>query len=129
MLLLAEPEPSSIVASLEEAIAKVPYMSPWEIHENVRRFYSWDWVAERTERVYDRVVEAPSIALCDRLLEYSCVGNVYGLICLMLCALDWLLLQFLNRILPASRVDIAPDFPVEAYAQNRDKLAALEKDL
>lgn len=126
MLLLAEPEPSSIVHALEEAIAKVPYMSPWEIHENVRRFYSWDWVAERTERVYDRVNDIPSIPLCERLLEYSCVGRVYGLICMMLCAMDWLILQFLERVLPASRIDIAPDFPVEAYAKHRDKLAPLE---
>ncbi len=125
MLYLAEPEPSSIVSALEEAIARVSYVSPWELHDNVRRFYSWDWVAERTERVYDRVIELPALSAAERLLSYSSVGKVYGLICMMLCALDYLLRLILEIWHPASQMDIALDFPVESFAKNKDKL---EKD-
>lgn len=129
MLVLAEPDPSSIIIALEEAIAKAPYMSPWEIHDNVRRFYSWDWVAERTERVYDRVLHIEPPALCEKLVEFTTVGRVYGCICMMLCALDWLFLQFLEWWMPASSIDVAPDFPVAAYHRYRDKLAVADKDI
>lgn len=129
MLILAEPEPSSIVEALEEAIAKVPYTSPWETHENVRKYYSWDWVAERTEKVYDRVEMLPAVPLCERLVEYTSVGRAYGIICMVMCALDWLLHRLLCLWMPASRIDVAPDFPVELFQKNRDKLVSLEKEL
>lgn len=129
MLLLAEPEPSSILDAVEEALVKIATISPWELHDNVRRFYSWDWVAQRTERVYDRMMEMPARTFVDRLLHYSSVGKVYGVICMCLAALDWLLLQLLELWLPASSIDAAIDFPVEEYAKNRDKLALMESEI
>ena len=61
LLLLAEPEPNSICKALDAAIARVPTTSPWDIHDNVRRMYAWPWVAERTERVYDRICEEQAV--------------------------------------------------------------------
>lgn len=128
MLLLAEPEAQSIIDAVEEAIMKVPYISPWELHENVRRFYSWDWVAERTERVYDRVQTHPTIPIAERIVRYATVGYVYGVLVACFAAFDWLLMLFLEWWVPRSAIDIAPDFPTDLYARNRDKLAALEQE-
>ncbi|ESL05296.1 N-acetylglucosaminyl-phosphatidylinositol biosynthetic protein [Trypanosoma rangeli SC58] len=127
MLLLAEPDPASITAALEEAIVRVPYLSPWEIHESVRRFYSWDWVAERTERVYDRIVSTTTPSMYERLMKYASVGLLYGIICWLLCAIDWILCRFLDYWCPEDMIDVAPDFPLELYSRNREKLNALEK--
>lgn len=121
MLLLAEPDPVSIVSALEEAIAKVPYLSPWELHDNCRRYYSWDWVAERTERVYDRISTARSLSLYERLMSYASVGPLFGFVCWMLCIMDWLLLTALEYWIPADGIDIAPDFPMELYLRNKEK--------
>jgi phosphatidylinositol glycan class A protein len=129
MLFLAEPEPNSIIAALEEAIMKAPFVSPWEFHENVRRFYSWDWVAERTERVYDRIAQNEPVSISERLIQYSTVGKVYGVVCMMLCALDWLLHMLLCLWMPEHSIDVAVDFPVEGYTKNRDKLIALEREM
>lgn len=105
MVALAEPEPASILGALEEALAKVPFIAPWEFHENVRRFYSWDWVAERTEKVYERVVTLPRPSMHTRLLEFSAVGKIYGIVCMALAALDWLFLQVLEFLVPPSDID------------------------
>ena len=129
MLLLAEPEPSSIINAMEEAINKVGVVAPWEFHDQVRRFYSWDWVAQRTERVYDRVCKLPNLTICERLLCFASVGRVYGIACMCLAALDWLFLKFLEWWLPESAIDKAPRFPVEMYNRHRDKLSALEREL
>jgi phosphatidylinositol glycan class A protein len=120
MLLLAQPEPNSIIAAVEEAIRRVPRVSPWEMHDNVRRYYSWDWVAERTERVFDRVSGMPSLSVVERLVRYAAVGRVYGFICVCICVVDWLLLQLIEWWRPAKNVEVAVDFPVRAYAAHRD---------
>ncbi|CCW66253.1 unnamed protein product [Phytomonas sp. Hart1] len=122
MLLLAEPDPLSIVAALEEAIHKVPYLSPWELHENCRRFYSWDWVAARTERVYDRIINMPTLSTYERCMSYVSLGRVFGIICWMLYAVDWLMSVLLEYFIPVEGIDIAPDFPMELYLRNKDKL-------
>lgn len=124
MLLLADPDPNSIVQVLEEAIARVPYLSPWGLHDNCRRYYSWDWVAERTERVYDRIMTVRTLSLYERLMTYASVGPLFGLVCWMLCAMDWLVLMWLEYSIPRSRIDIAPDFPMGLYLKNKEKLNA-----
>lgn len=127
MLLLAEPDPASLLAALETAITRVPYLSPWELHESCRRFYSWDWVAERTERVYDRIMHTPTSSLYERLMNYASVGPLFGIVCWMLCITDWLVLALLKYWYPASLIDIAPDFPMELYAKHRDALNKKEE--
>ena len=110
MLLLADPEPQSIITAVEEAIRRVPRVSPWEMHDKVCRYYSWDWVAERTERVYDRVSMMPSMSLVERLVRYAAVGRIYGVICVCICALDWLFLQVLQWWRPEKDIEVAVDF-------------------
>lgn len=55
MLLLTDVRPEDIVKNLSLAIEKVGVMEsdfPFRMHERVAKMYSWQDVAERTERVY-----------------------------------------------------------------------------
>jgi phosphatidylinositol glycan class A protein len=117
MLLLAEPDPVSIVERLEEAIRLAPHVRPWDFHDSVRRFYSWDAVAERTERVYDRLMCRPVLPPAARIRRYFSVGAVFGLVCLLLATLDWLLLLMLEWLRPAADIEVAPTFPVQRFQQ------------
>ncbi len=117
MLLLAEPDPASIVARVEEAIKRVPGIQPWDFHESVKGFYSWDVVAARTERVYDRIMARPCLPPPRRLHRYYSVAPVYGVLCLLMATLDWLILMFLEWARPAAEIEVAPDFPYERYRQ------------
>jgi len=109
MLLLAEPEASSLVTAVERAISLVGGVLPWEFHNAVTSFYSWDSVAERTERVYDRITSSsnPPLTLHERLRRYRAVGPIYGLICMAIGAFDWLVWGFLCWLQPESEIDIA----------------------
>lgn len=122
MLLLADPDPTSIITALEEAINRVPHLSPWTLHDNCRHFYRWDWVAERTERVYDRIIEMKPLSLYERLMNYASVGPLFGLVCWMLCAMDWVLYKFLEYWIPTDTIDIAPDFPMGSYLRYKEKI-------
>lgn len=117
MLLLADPDPASIVERVEEAVARVPSVRPWDFHDSVKGFYSWDAVAARTERVYDRITSRPCLPPARRLHRYYSVAPVYGVLCLLMATLDWLLLMFLEWARPASEIEIAPEFPVESFAK------------
>eukprot|EP00759_Apiculatamorpha_spiralis_P042913 PhF_6_TR40669/c0_g1_i1/m.61091/K03857/PIGA, GPI3; phosphatidylinositol glycan, class A len=109
MLLLADPEPASLVDAVEEAMRIVKGVLPWEFHTAVASFYSWDSVAERTERVYDRITspDHPQLPLQERLRRYRAVGPIYGLICAAIGAFDWIVWKVLCWLQPASDMDIA----------------------
>lgn len=122
MLYLADPEPNSLIAALEKAIERVPSVYPWQLHDVCRRYYSWDWVAERTERVYDRIMMTKPMSFYDRMISYASLGYAFGFITWCICVFDWIFLRILEWIYPASQIDIAPDFPAALYGQNKEKI-------
>ena len=72
---------------------------PNSAHERVKSFYSWDDVAQRTEKVYQSVLNAPEIDLRTRLQRYSFLVTVLITAALTvgiagLCGLDLLLVQY-----------------------------------
>ena len=42
-------------------------VSPSEVHERVKKLYTWQNVAKRTEAVYNTIAQAPDLDLADRL--------------------------------------------------------------
>jgi phosphatidylinositol N-acetylglucosaminyltransferase subunit A len=125
MLLLADPDPQSLVDKVEEAIANAPQVRPWDFHDAVKRFYSWDAIAERTERVYDRLMSRPPLTPPQRMQKYFSVGAVFGWICLLMSVVGWLLLNLLEVIRPASEIEVAPDFPVKSFQQYEKRIHKL----
>ena len=59
-----------MIAALDAAIPKVGSTDPWAFHNRVRRMYSWHNVAERTEVVYQKVLQLQNQSLFDRLVRY-----------------------------------------------------------
>ncbi|XP_057708256.1 phosphatidylinositol N-acetylglucosaminyltransferase subunit A isoform X2 [Corythoichthys intestinalis] len=113
LITLCEPSVRSLCAGLETVIERqrsgaVP--SPASIHARVRNLYTWRNVAERTEKVYDRVCGEEVLPLDRRLrrLRTHC-GPVAGSIFAFVAVLDFLFLLFLQWWLPDWLVDKAPD--------------------
>ncbi|XP_053562048.1 phosphatidylinositol N-acetylglucosaminyltransferase subunit A [Bombina bombina] len=112
-IILCKPSVKSLCAGLEEAIDKLysgTLPSPETIHRKVRTFYTWRDVAERTEKVYDRVVHETVIPL-DKKLErlVTHCGVVTGCIFALFAVVSLLFLSFLRWITPDSLIDIAVD--------------------
>uniref|UniRef100_A0A2K6T6P7 Phosphatidylinositol glycan anchor biosynthesis class A n=1 Tax=Saimiri boliviensis boliviensis TaxID=39432 RepID=A0A2K6T6P7_SAIBB len=113
LILLCEPSVKSLCEGLEKAIFQLKsgtLPAPENIHNIVKTFYTWRNVAERTEKVYDRVsVEAvlPMDKRLDRLISHC--GPVTGYIFALLAVFNFLFLIFLRWMTPDSVIDVAVD--------------------
>ncbi|VAI15380.1 unnamed protein product [Triticum turgidum subsp. durum] len=67
MIVLAEPDPEDMVRAVRQAIDILPGIDPQIMHRRMKRLYSWDDVAKRTEIVYDRAMQSSNTNLLDRL--------------------------------------------------------------
>ncbi|PIO39681.1 hypothetical protein AB205_0070050 [Aquarana catesbeiana] len=112
-IILREPSVKSLCDGLEKAIdqlrtGKLP--SPEAIHNTVKTFYTWRDVAERTERVYDRVANETVLPMNERLERLvSHCGVVTGSIFALFVVACFLILMFLRWHSPDSLIDIAVD--------------------
>ncbi|XP_024919531.1 phosphatidylinositol N-acetylglucosaminyltransferase subunit A isoform X2 [Cynoglossus semilaevis] len=113
LITLCEPNVRSLCAGLEKVIARqrsgaVP--TPASIHARVKNLYTWRNVAERTEKVYDRVVGEEVLPLHMRIqrLRSHC-GPVAGSIFAFVAVLDFLFLLLLQWLVPDQIMDLAVD--------------------
>ncbi|KAI1899815.1 hypothetical protein AGOR_G00065630 [Albula goreensis] len=113
LITLCEPTVSSLCQGLEMVIARqragtVP--PPAAIHSRVRTLYTWRNVAERTEKVYDRVAKEVVLPLDRRLVRLRAhCGSVAGSIFAFVAVLDFLFLLLLQWLIPDSLIDVAID--------------------
>ncbi|KAG2635037.1 hypothetical protein PVAP13_2NG315000 [Panicum virgatum] len=123
MIVLAEPAPEDMVRAVRKAIDMLPGINPQVMHLQMKKLYSWDDVAKRTEIVYDRAVQSLTTNLLDRLPQYLTCGVWAGkLFCLVMIInyLLWCLLEFLQ---PAEGIEEVPDIgPLQARLDSRDDL-------
>ena len=97
-LCLSPPISADLTKALMDAIEEVQLNPPDKqaMHEAVRRMYSWEDVAVRTELVYHAVVCAPKLPLVETLKGYYGCGPLAGkLACAMLLLLR-MYLYFIN---------------------------------
>ncbi|KAG8590686.1 hypothetical protein GDO81_006844 [Engystomops pustulosus] len=112
-IILCEPSVRSLCTGLEKAIHQLragTLPNPETIHNTVKTFYTWRNVAERTERVYDRVSKETVLPMNERLerLVNHC-GGVTGLIFALFVIISFLFLVFLRWTTPDYLIDVAVD--------------------
>jgi len=66
MIYHAAATPSALIAKLEKAIANCKSIPCTKMHERVQSLYSWHNVAERTERVYEDIIDQPKPTIVSR---------------------------------------------------------------
>ncbi|KAM5221406.1 phosphatidylinositol N-acetylglucosaminyltransferase subunit A [Ctenodactylus gundi] len=113
LIILCEPSVKSLCEGLEKAIFQLrsgTLPTPESIHNIVKTFYTWRDVAERTEKVYERVMEEAVLSIDQRLekLITHC-GPVTGHIFALLAVLNCVFLTLLRWITPDSLIDVAVD--------------------
>lgn len=91
------------------------------MHETVKSLYSWHNVAERTERVYYKVMNRPQSSLLTRMKTSCTMGLISGpgQVILSIFALFWL--WFFEIIFPEESIDKAEDFNSASYIANPEK--------
>jgi hypothetical protein len=84
-------------------------------YDECRNLYSWRYVAERTELVYDYVMEKPAPNTLARLKTSYSWGTVTFLWSAMFQVMEALVMLLASYLLPDDKVDILRNFDLEAY--------------
>ncbi|KAG8450378.1 hypothetical protein GDO86_002870 [Hymenochirus boettgeri] len=132
LIILCEPSVKSLCSGLEQSISRLQagtLPSPEAIHKTVSTFYTWRDVAERTEKVYDRVVQQVVLPMEQRLQRLvSHCGLVTGCIFALFVIVSFLFLSFLRWRTPDSLIEIAVDATGPYGAWSRQYQATQKND-
>ncbi|KAI9499996.1 Phosphatidylinositol N-acetylglucosaminyltransferase GPI3 subunit [Coemansia spiralis] len=121
MITFAAPEEDHVVESLLEAIGRVddrpkhPELSPEYFHSQVKKMYSWQDVAERTEHVYYKIVGLEEPPLIERFRRYYGCGLVAGKLFCLVAAIDFLIGVVLAWFWPRAQIEKARSFDYAKY--------------
>ncbi|XP_033629316.1 phosphatidylinositol N-acetylglucosaminyltransferase subunit A-like [Asterias rubens] len=114
LIILAEPSVKSLVTSLDVAINRHKtgnHVPAQQAYETMKGIYTWQNVAKRTERVYDRTLTMPILSLAERLERYNKLGFIAGKFFMLVAVVDFLIYCFFEWWAPRKNINIVPDFP------------------
>jgi phosphatidylinositol N-acetylglucosaminyltransferase subunit A len=112
MMNLVEPKVSDLIQNLSLIILKFNEikLNRFEMHEKVKRMYSWNNICDRTERVYEKLEKLPKKSVNQRVVEF--LENFNFIFGILLC-LFYLIMVFVLKIVefrePEEEIDIAVD--------------------
>lgn len=112
LIRLAEPSATDLISALHLAIEDRQngrVLAPEAAHDWIRKTYTWQNVAARTEVVYNKISAAEDVSLADRLYRYNKCGLVAGKIFVLIAALNYLFLILVIWLSPAQNIDVAVD--------------------
>mmetsp|Transcript_971 Transcript_971/g.1735 ORF Transcript_971/g.1735 Transcript_971/m.1735 type:complete len:408 (+) Transcript_971:591-1814(+) len=121
MAYLAKPDAKSLTEQLFKAIQDYDKVSCSEMHQIVKNMYSWRQVAERTERVYNFIMEKPVMNSFNRLKSNFSWGPVVGLFAVIYQVLEFILFRLTEWFFPESEIDIPRNFNANQYVMNPHK--------
>ena len=72
---------SDVIRAISEAISivKMKKHDPFQAHERVKTFYSWEDVTSRTVKVYDAVLKSKQMDLMERIQRYELLLSTFSI--------------------------------------------------
>jgi phosphatidylinositol glycan class A protein len=110
MIVFSAPSASDLCRALGESMPRIPTIDSLDFHRRVRAMYSWEDVAERTERVYHRIYRQPRLPLIERFRRYYGCGPFAGKLFVCVVATSYLIWHLLEWLRPRSEIDLAVDY-------------------
>ncbi len=124
LICLADPSVRALTESLEQAIEDSiagNMYSHKEVHERVRKLYTWPDVARRTECVYDRVHAHTEIHVEGRIKKYLKTGPIAGKVFILIAALNYIFVLFLQWIHPDYMIEKSMDYKFVERSKTRSR--------
>lgn len=112
MIMLAKPNVPDMVKCVVKAIKRQSMhpIDPWQMHDRIKRMYSWERVAEETEVVYNKLQLCPKKSFRDRLSCYqSALGGFSGIVACFLAIIVEMWYQCVEWVQPRESIDLVPD--------------------
>lgn len=119
---LAEATVPALVNGLEVAIAvhrEGKFIPPEIVHQRVRDIYTWSEIAERTEKVYNAIVQKPILSTSERLEKLQHRAPIAGIVYVIGMVIILIAHFLLNWIRPAKLIDRVPRVPPTISQRNQ----------
>jgi phosphatidylinositol glycan class A protein len=124
LLFLAEADPEALVDAIGEALlalrSRDASRTPTAIHERVRAMYSWDDVAERVEKVYERAHRTRD-TMNGRLARLRTCGVFAGVLFCAVAAVDYLYWRWVEFSSPGSKIDAALEYVPDGEEEKKEE--------
>ncbi|KAM5532151.1 hypothetical protein V8D89_014176 [Ganoderma adspersum] len=107
MISFANPDEDDVVRAMSEAIQIVSAgkHDPYKAHERIKDFYDWHEITQRTELVYESVMDSEPYDFWTRLQRTLDVGPIAGIIYAIILLVDCLFFMFLEWWIPENQMD------------------------
>ncbi|KAI0827160.1 transferase [Trametes gibbosa] len=107
MISFANPDEDDVVRAVSEAIERVSTgkHDSAGAHERIKGFYDWKEITQRTETVYDSVMNSAPVDFWTRLRRTLDLGRFAGIIYAIIMIVDHLFFMYLEWHLPESQLD------------------------
>ncbi len=109
---------NSVSLALEDGLSKVnsaKFSSALENNALIKNMYRWRSVAKRTVKVYDSIMNKPKPKMRIRLSNYLQIGKIFGIVGIMMVAVDVILLHIISWLQPEKDIEHARSFPALRY--------------
>jgi len=110
MVSLAHPRADDMIDALSKAIENACTHDPWKFHEQIKSIYQWSKVAEKTEKVYLKVLKDSPLPISRRLQVYYNISNWFGKVFCIFTLYVYALFCVLEYFWPRGKISIAKDF-------------------
>nr|CAG4645493.1 EOG090X0515 [Lynceus sp. MCZ IZ 141354] len=110
LIYLAEPDVTSIINALKEAIndrINGRFLPPNLIHKRIKEIYDWRKITQRTMNVYNHVYNEEEISISEKLSRYRKCGILAGPFFLLLVLLVHFCIRIVDWWIPRHSIDIA----------------------
>lgn len=104
--------------ALDDLVDK-KFVPPLEAHNIIKKSYSWQDVAKRTEKVYNLVLQEPPLTFKDRLRLYVKFGPSFSVIFVILILISDLLLLIFNWLQPKRNMDVCSSWRKENLGETK----------
>ena len=126
MAYLARPEERAIIKQLRRAVVDVKKISCDGFNEQLSKLYSWRAVAQRTEKVYDNIMDLPIPNMLSRIKSAYGWGPIVGLIGVLFTLMEVITIFFTELFWPETNIDVSRSFNATQYNENITKVGSHE---
>ncbi|CAF0732358.1 unnamed protein product [Adineta steineri] len=89
-------------------LGQIPNANQW--HDKIKNWYSWRYVTQNTEVVYNHIMTKESISLKERIQRYKQCGFVSGFVMSFVAIIAYLIFLFLDYHQPKKLIDLSVDY-------------------
>ncbi|ANQ06995.1 Uncharacterized protein PCOAH_00013800 [Plasmodium coatneyi] len=111
MMILAKPNHIDLCTAVDSALERLKHVDSQSFHERLTKMYSWEKVAEKTEKVYMDVLSYANPTILSRIKKIYDINTVFSKVYIFIIMLSYISCRLLEWLKPREDIEEAISFP------------------